>query len=416
MPRRRASLQWRVPSLAASAWQRVKKILEILKFTSPGKTKKEMAPLSMSFWSVLGLVLALVDGAKPPLKVFLLAGQSNMEGKGVAFETDGSKVNGTLEWQLGVDHSYLPLCPTMGPIPRAGCRAEGANFTGLYDASLPSNWTSFPGVFAAYKGSRDLNGTMTVGYGVNSNNAWIGPEYGFGKTMGEYYRDNGGNEVLVIKVCWGGTSIEKDWRPPSSGNITGWCYTNFTQMVHEALDKGLSDLVPGYDYSSDSYEIAGFGWHQGWNDGCSQQATDDYESNLVNLIHDIRAEFKTPQLPVSIALSGFGGWGQANTRRLGIMAGQYNATQHSELGLGTVAAVETRGFWRDYDETHGAINQGYHWYGNAETYFYIGTAMAEAMKLEIAGAWKQPFINTSVPAGPTAVDFDGPAELSQTRR
>ena len=60
----------------------------------------------------------------------------------------------------------------------------------------------------------------------------------------------------------------------------------------QALDRDLIDLVPGYDYSSDSYEISGFGY-QGWNDGCSQQATDDYESNLVNLIHDIRAEFKT---------------------------------------------------------------------------------------------------------------------------
>ena len=33
-------------------------------------------------------------------------------------------------------------------------------------------------------------------------------------------------------------------------------------------------------------DIAGFGWCQGWNDGCSINATAAYETNLVNLISD----------------------------------------------------------------------------------------------------------------------------------
>ena len=203
-----------------------------------------------------------------------------------------------------------------------------------------------PRVYAAYKGSHDRNGTMTVGYGFNAN--WIGPEYAFGKTMGEYYAQNGGNEVLVLKVCWGGTAIETDWRPPSSGGTTGWCYGNFTKIVHEALEKNLDKLVPGFSYSSDTVDFAGFGWHQGWNDGCSVKPVADYETNLANLIADVRKEFKKPKLPVSIGISGFGGWAQANTRRLGIMAAQYNVTQHADLGIGSVAAVETRGFFRSF--------------------------------------------------------------------
>jgi len=368
------------------------------------KMKKMFNMLFVACASLISTSSAALSGGKP-LKVFILGGQSNMEGKGVAFETDGSLKNGTLEWQLKMvhNHSALPICPTMDTSPRAGCRAENAEFSGLYDEDS-SNWTSFNNVYAAYKGSHDRNGTMTVGYGFSTN--WIGPEYGFGKTMGEYYANNGGNVVLVIKVCWGGTAIETDWRPPSSGGTVGWCYTNFTKLVHEALDHGLSDLVPNYDYSVDTYEIAGFGWHQGWNDGCSLKPVQDYETNLANLIHDLRAEFKQPSLPVSIALSGFGGWGQTNTRRLGIMAAQYNVTQHSNLGIGSVAAVETRGFFRSYAETHGAINQGYHWYGNAETYFYIGTAMGEAMKHELEGTWKQPFIDTSVPSSQEALVED----------
>jgi hypothetical protein len=116
----------------------------------------------------------------------------------------GKKMNGTLAWEVGIDHSYLPLCPTMGDAPRVGCRAEAANFSGIFtgdpktNGTNPKDWVSFPNVYAAYKGSHDRNGTMTVGYGFNTN--WIGPEYGFGKTMGEYYAENGGNQVLVLKV------------------------------------------------------------------------------------------------------------------------------------------------------------------------------------------------------------------------
>ena len=115
--------------------------------------------------------LGKVQLGAAPLKVFILGGQSNMEGKGVVFENDGTKINGSLEWQLDVDHSYLPVCPTMDESPRAGCRAQGANFSGLYD-NATKNWTSFPNVYAAYKGSHDRNGTMTIGYGFNTN--WIG--------------------------------------------------------------------------------------------------------------------------------------------------------------------------------------------------------------------------------------------------
>lgn len=352
-----------------------------------------------AFKAAVGFLLVAVVAGKD-LKVFVLGGQSNMEGKGVVFEPTGVAMNGSLQWQLHVDHTYLPVCQTMAPAPRVGCRAEAANFSGLcFEKNATTNcttadeWKSFPGVWASYKGSHDRNGTMTIGYGFNTN--WIGPEYGFGKTMGEFYTDQ--FDVLVIKICWGGTAIETDWRPPSSGGKTGWCYGNFTAMLHSALETELDKLVPGFNYNTDKYDLAGFGWHQGWNDGCGVQATNDYATNLANLVHDIRAEFKSPKLPVSIALSGFGGWGQSNVRRLGIMAAQYNVTQNSSLGIGTVAAVETRGFFRSFSETHGAINQGYHWFGNAETYFYIGTAMGEAMKHLLEGSWKQPVINTKPP-------------------
>ena len=99
---------------------------------------------------------------------------SDREGKGVVFEPDDphnkTRMNGSLLWNVYEDHSYLPICPTMGISPRSGCRAQAANFSGLYDEET-KKWSSFPNVFAAYKGSHDRNGSMTVGYGFNTN--WV---------------------------------------------------------------------------------------------------------------------------------------------------------------------------------------------------------------------------------------------------
>ena len=45
---------------------------------------------------------------------------------------------------------------------------------------------------------------------------------------------------------------------------------------------------------------------------------------------------------------------------------------------GTVAAAETRDFWRTR-ETFGGNSQGNHWHANGESYWLIGEAMGKAM-------------------------------------
>lgn len=54
------------------------------------------------------------------------------------------------------------------------------------------------------------------------------------------------------------------------------------------------------------YEIAGFGWHQGWNDRVNSDAVQEYEKNLVDLIHKIREQWGE-KLPVVIASTDIGG-------------------------------------------------------------------------------------------------------------
>jgi len=310
-------------------------------------------------YTIAHLVL-IGTAAAIDVKVFILAGQSNMEGHGVATMAAGAfDGNGTVEYSCA-NPSWrdLPVCATAAVPPREGCRAEAADFDGLMDEN--GNFTVFDDAFVVFEGSQSKRGNLTIGYGFQD--AWIGPEYGMGLSL----RQASDEAVLLIKWAWGGTDLEHDWRPPSAGpppseggvGPPGWCYRNMTQVVHDVMENQLSDVVPGFDYATDAAEIAGFAWHQGWNDGCDETCTSDYEANLVHLISDVRDEFGVADLPVSIGLSGFGGWGQANDRRLGIMRAQYNVSTY----LDRVGVVETRGFFRDFNETQGAINQGYHWF------------------------------------------------------
>ena len=68
--------------------------------------------------------------------------------------------------------------------------------------------------------------------------------------------------------------------------------------VREALGEP-QDGLPGLRRRG--YELAGFVWYHGWNDGVDpKNAVPEYEQNLVNLIKDVRKDLKAPNLPVVI--------------------------------------------------------------------------------------------------------------------
>jgi hypothetical protein len=113
---------------------------------------------------------------KSPVKVFILAGQSNMQGKG------------------SIEH--LGQLVTENPTEYGHLKKNG-------------QWTKRDDVWIKYW---DKKGQLTVGYGSPDNR--IGPELGFGHVMGEALD----NQVLIIKVAWGGQSLALDFRPPSSGS------------------------------------------------------------------------------------------------------------------------------------------------------------------------------------------------------
>ncbi len=204
----------------------------------------------------------------------------------------------------------------------------------------------------------------------------IGPEVGFGFVMGTFHDE----QVLIIKTSQGNRSLKFDFRPPTSGQgadtsqYEGFEYRAMIKGVRETLDK-IDKIVPGYQ--GQGFEIAGFGWFQGHKD--SGATKDEYEKNLVNLINDVRKEFKAPNMKAVIATVGFHGYRISTMPWYGIWQAQMavgDPKQHPEFA-GNVASVDTRDFWREVDES--PRGQDYHYNRNAETYLLIGEAMGRAM-------------------------------------
>src|SRR4051812_22771255 len=138
------------------------------------------------------LILATLPSAvAKPLKVYILAGQSNMEGH--------AKVE-TFDY-IGDDPATAPLLKQMRT-------ADGKSRV------CDHVWISY---FTGGAENGEGFGKLTAGYGSRKNPAEdggnIGPEFTFGLTLD----DKSQEPVLIIKTAWGGKSLYYDFRPPSAG-------------------------------------------------------------------------------------------------------------------------------------------------------------------------------------------------------
>ena len=283
-----------------------------------------MAPLLLAMAT---LPLAS-SAAKPPLQVIVMAGQSNMVGHGYA---EGSQ----LHWNAT---SSNPCGGTVG-----GCVDPRPDLPPNLNGSLLTEEFSFLGTAGAWKSREDVwivynesaaddgvpafpagssgywHGQLSVGFGGDHkglniggwmNRTEVGPELGFGWALGDGLK---GQQVLLIKTAWGGKTIDVDFRPPSSAKAdpshpVGPYYLWMLREVADALSK-LQTLFPQYS-AIGSYEIAGLVWHQGWNDACRAGGADPakYETDLANLIRDVRKDLKAPKMKVVVGTSGMCGF------------------------------------------------------------------------------------------------------------
>jgi alpha-galactosidase len=283
------------------------------------------------------------DQSARPLKVFILAGQSNMEGHGrIKADRNHNEGKGSLEY-LVQDRSTDKYKHLLGK---------------------DGTWAVRNDVWIHYL---DRKGKLTPGFGVNEEQ--IGPELGFGWVVGDAYEE----PVLLIKLAWGGKSLAEDFRPPSSGGQLGPYYTEVVERTKAVL-KDLPQQFP--ELGDRPYELAGFGWHQGWNDRINDKFVSEYEQNMVHFIRDIRKDLGAKDLPFVIAETGMGGNEEKDAGALALMKAQAAVAEHEEF-KGNVAFVGTKAFWRTEDIS--PTGQGYHWNTNAETYYLIGEAMGRAM-------------------------------------
>jgi hypothetical protein len=300
---------------------------------------------TISFAMVSLMLAAATSRAEEKrVKVFVLAGQSNMVGNGfVKADPKRNGGKGSLE--------YLAKDP-----------AAADKFKRLLDKN--GKWVVRDDVWIHYL---DRKGKLTAGYAGNGDQ--IGPELGFGVVVGNAIEE----PVLLIKLAWGGKSLAKDFRPPSSGGEVGPFYKEIVQRTKDvlsSLDKEFPELK-GYNY-----ELAGFGWHQGWNDRVNQAFNDEYEKNLANFIRDIRKDLGVKNLPFVIAETGMMGPEEKHPRALSLMKAQAAVADYKEF-QGNVAFVSTKAFWREKEAS--PTSQGFHWNSNAETYYLIGESMGTAM-------------------------------------
>lgn len=296
--------------------------------------------------------LAAAVASAKPLQVYVLVGQSNMEGH--------AKVE-TIDY-IGEDPATAPLLKRMlGPDGKP--------------AAAKNVWISY------YTGIGEKNGEgfgpLTTGYGSRQDPAKdggkIGPEYAFGLAM----ERAGNGPVLLIKAAWGGKSLNYDFRPPSAGPYprtardletdknplanAGHYYRLMIAHAKQVLaDPGR--VCPAYD-PKEGYELAGFIWLQGFNDmvdgnfyprqpkGAAGKRFTPYSDALGALIRDVRKDLGAPRLPFVIGVMGVGGKDPGSEDNLAFREAMAAPAAWSEF-KGNVVAVRTAPFW---DEKLGAI-------------------------------------------------------------
>lgn len=281
-----------------------------------------------------------------PVKVFVLAGQSNMEGHGfIPSDPARNGGRGSLE--------YVARQPDAAAKFKHLIRQDGT-------------WAERDDVWVHYLDRG--KGKLTPGFGAGPDT--IGPELGFGCVVGDTLEE----PVLLIKLAWGGKSLAVDFRPPGAGGEVGPFYEEIVKRT-KAILAHLNAEFP--ELADRGVVLAGFGWHQGWNDRIDQAFTDEYETNLAHFIRDIRKDLGVSNLPFVIAETGMGGLEESEPRAVKLMRAQAAVAEYDEF-RGNVAFVGTRAFWRRAEVS--PSDQGYHWNGNAETYYLIGEAMGHAMR------------------------------------
>lgn len=185
--------------------------------------------------------------------------------------------------------------------------------------------------------------------GSGNGSSSYGPEISLGRTLAD---ENPDRNIAIVKYAVGGANLDEQWNPVSA---TPNLYDNFTTTISNAI----AALPAG-----ETYSIKGMVWMQGETDAGNTGMTNAYETNLTNLISQVRQDVGVADLPFSIgqlgAVPGRDGMGtvqnaQASvaakdpnvslviTSAFGLQSDNLHFTNGSQLELGTQFAAGLQG-------------------------------------------------------------------------
>lgn len=203
--------------------------------------------------------------APKKIKVFFLAGQSNMEGRARAYNLTDED--------------------------RARLKKAQHNVTLYYNHQKPVRLqVSKASKYIAKKFETD---------------SVFGPELFFGIRLSEKYPNH---KIILIKRSKGGMSLYGAWNK-------NWSLDKAKVMKEDDDPKLYSDFISYAkeilsNFNKEEYELAGMLWVQGESDSGKKKngslPADAYEENLKALIKGVRTEFSSPQLPFLIFQVGSG--------------------------------------------------------------------------------------------------------------
>ena len=161
------------------------------------------------------LVQGQSNAPKKPVKVFILAGQSNMEGQAVVDLTgkDYNDGKGTLATLMADPAKASMFKHLRAPDGKLKVRDD---------------------VFVRYQREDQplLTGPLDVGFSIYGGKHHFGPEYQLGHVLGDYFKE----PALLIKTAWGGKSLYADFRPPSGGSLLNHTETWEGSDVEDCLE------------------------------------------------------------------------------------------------------------------------------------------------------------------------------------
>jgi len=279
-----------------------------------------------------------------PLKVYILVGQSNMEG-----------------------HAQTKTFPAVAKDPKTVDMYKDMVDADGKPVVCDDVWIAYS--FGDFSGNPvgTKAGKLTSGWGSQHHvgTGKIGPEFTFGIYMNKML----GEPILLIKTAWGGKSLHTDFRPPSAGEnklIPSEKMTDekkkamgrYYKLMIDYVKKILADpkaVYPAYD-PKEGYELEGFVWFQGFNDlvGPYPKANpedrksrtkdySDYSRVLGCFIRDVRKDLSAPKLPFVIGVLGVGG---KNSNEGGTAFRKaMSAPAEEDEFKGSVVNVLTENYW-----------------------------------------------------------------------